>query len=186
MTREEIIEQVNTLLSEEFEIEQSEFAPEAVLKETLQLDSINLVDLVALVQYTYKITIPATDLLQFTPIDTSLMVGNIDAVNLVALRITDVAIEGTPTKTEGTNKEIIEEPHIADDDSSATNPPSPVRYTPQQTHKDTWLTTASRTVVSVGRSDPLSANLTALYQLKYEVKRKLKRSYREWKGHMSF
>ena len=62
MTREEIIEQVNTLLSEEFEIEQSEFAPDAVLKETLQLDSINLVDLVALVQYTYKITIPATDL----------------------------------------------------------------------------------------------------------------------------
>ena len=62
MTREEIIEQVNTLLSEEFEIEQSEFAPEAVLKETLQLDSINLVDLVALMQYTYKITIPATDL----------------------------------------------------------------------------------------------------------------------------
>ena len=62
MTRVEIIEQVNNLLSEEFEIEQSEFAPDAVLKETLQLDSINLVDLVALVQYTYKITIPATDL----------------------------------------------------------------------------------------------------------------------------
>ena len=62
MTREEIIEQVNNLLSEEFEIEQSEFAPDAVLKATLQLDSINLVDLVALVQYTYKITIPATDL----------------------------------------------------------------------------------------------------------------------------
>ena len=62
MTREEIIEQVNSLLSEEFEIEQSEFAPDAVLKETLQLDSINLVDLVALVQYTYKITIPATNL----------------------------------------------------------------------------------------------------------------------------
>ena len=62
MTREEIIEQVNTLLSEEFEIEQTEFAPDAVLKETLQLDSINLVDLVALVQTEYKITIPAADL----------------------------------------------------------------------------------------------------------------------------
>ena len=62
MTREEIIEQVNGLLSEEFEVEQSEFTPDANLKETLQLDSINLVDLVALVQYTYKITIPATDL----------------------------------------------------------------------------------------------------------------------------
>ena len=62
MTREEIIEQVNSLLAEEFEIEQTEFAPEATLKETLQLNSINLVDLVALVQYTYKVTIPATDL----------------------------------------------------------------------------------------------------------------------------
>ena len=58
MTREEIIEQVNTLLAEEFEIEESDFAPDAILKETLQLDSIKLVDLVALVQYTYKITIP--------------------------------------------------------------------------------------------------------------------------------
>ena len=49
-------------MAEEFEIEESDFAPDAILKETLQLDSINLVDLVALVQYTYKITIPATDL----------------------------------------------------------------------------------------------------------------------------
>ena len=62
MTRNEIIEQVNDLLEEEFEIEKSEFAPEASMKEVLQLDSINLVDLVALVQYTYKITIPAEDL----------------------------------------------------------------------------------------------------------------------------
>ena len=62
MTREEIIAKVNSLLAEEFEIEESEFAPDANLKDTLQLDSINLVDLVALVQYTYKITIPATDL----------------------------------------------------------------------------------------------------------------------------
>lgn len=62
MTREEIIQQVNSLLSEEFEIEQSEFTPDASLKDTLQLDSINLVDLVALVQITYKITIPVSEL----------------------------------------------------------------------------------------------------------------------------
>jgi acyl carrier protein len=62
MTREEIIAQVNSLLAEEFEIEESEFAPEANLKETLNLDSINLVDLIALVQMTYKITIPVEDL----------------------------------------------------------------------------------------------------------------------------
>ena len=61
-TREELITQVNSLLAEEFEIEESEFAPDANLKETLNLDSINLVDLIALVQFTYKITIPVEDL----------------------------------------------------------------------------------------------------------------------------
>ena len=62
MIRQEIINQVNSLLEEEFEVEQSEFAPDANLKETLGLDSINLVDLIALVQLTYKITIPVEDL----------------------------------------------------------------------------------------------------------------------------
>jgi len=52
------------MLAEEFEIEESEFTPDASLKETLQLDSINLVDLIALVQMTYKITIPVSDLKQ--------------------------------------------------------------------------------------------------------------------------
>lgn len=64
MTRNEIIEQVNSMLAEEFEVEESEFAPDASLKETLQLDSINLVDLIAMVQMTYKITIPVSDLKQ--------------------------------------------------------------------------------------------------------------------------
>ena len=62
MTREEIIEKVNSLLAEEFEVEESEFTPDANLKETLSLDSINLVDLIALVQFNYKITIPVEDL----------------------------------------------------------------------------------------------------------------------------
>lgn len=61
-TREEIIAHVNSILAEEFEIEESEFAPDANLKETLGLDSINLVDLIALVQFHYKVTIPVEDL----------------------------------------------------------------------------------------------------------------------------
>jgi acyl carrier protein len=64
MTRNDIIKQVNAMLAEEFEVEESEFAPDASLKETLQLDSINLVDLIAMVQMTYKITIPVSDLKQ--------------------------------------------------------------------------------------------------------------------------
>lgn len=62
MTREEIISQVNSLLAEEFEMDESTFTPDANLKETLELDSINLVDLVAVVQTTYKITIPVAEL----------------------------------------------------------------------------------------------------------------------------
>ena len=62
MTRQEIIEQVNNLLEEEFEVEQSEFISDANLKETLGLDSINLVDIIALVQMTYKVTIPVEEL----------------------------------------------------------------------------------------------------------------------------
>ncbi len=69
MTREEIIEKVNSLLAEEFEVEASEFAPEANLKDTLGLDSINLVDLIALVQFNYKITIPVEDLKKIQTFD---------------------------------------------------------------------------------------------------------------------
>ena len=49
MTREEIIEQVNSVLAEEFEIEDSNFAPDAVIYDTLELDSLSLVDLVAVI-----------------------------------------------------------------------------------------------------------------------------------------
>jgi acyl carrier protein len=69
MTRDEIKNHVNSLLAEEFEIEESEFAPDAALKETLGLDSINLVDLIALVQSEYKITIPVSDLPQIQTFD---------------------------------------------------------------------------------------------------------------------
>lgn len=69
MTKEEIKNHVNSLLAEEFEIEESEFTPDALLKDTLRLDSINLVDLIALVQQEYKITIPVSDLLQIQTFD---------------------------------------------------------------------------------------------------------------------
>ncbi len=62
MTREEIVAQVNDLLAEEFEVEASSFLPEANVKDTLHLDSLSLVDLVALIQQTYKVKIPVTEL----------------------------------------------------------------------------------------------------------------------------
>jgi acyl carrier protein len=62
MTRNEIIEHVNDLLAKEFEVEVSEITPEANVKETLMLDSLSLVDMVALLQFNYKITIPVNEL----------------------------------------------------------------------------------------------------------------------------
>ena len=62
MTRDDIVEKVNALLAEEFEVDATNFAPDANIKETLSLDSLSLVDLVAIIQQTYKIKIPVAEL----------------------------------------------------------------------------------------------------------------------------
>ncbi|MCL1615641.1 acyl carrier protein [Bacteroides sp. ET71] len=62
MTRQEIVEKVNSLLADEFEVDAALFTPEANVRETLQLDSLSLVDLVAIIQQTYKIKIPVGEL----------------------------------------------------------------------------------------------------------------------------
>lgn len=62
MTREEIVKQVNILLAEEFEVKAEALLPDADVKETLNLDSLSLVDLVALMQQVYKVKIPVTEL----------------------------------------------------------------------------------------------------------------------------
>lgn len=62
MTREEIVKQVNALLAEEFEVKEETLLPDANVKETLNLDSLSLVDLVALMQQMYKVKIPVTEL----------------------------------------------------------------------------------------------------------------------------
>lgn len=62
MTRQEIVEKVNSLLADEFEVDETLFIPEANVRETLQLDSLSLVDLVAIIQQTYKIKIPVGEL----------------------------------------------------------------------------------------------------------------------------
>ena len=61
MTLEEIIEKATVVLAEEFEIEQSEITPDASLKETLGLDSLDLVDVVVLVEQNFGVTLTAPD-----------------------------------------------------------------------------------------------------------------------------
>ena len=49
MTRNEIIEKVNGLLEEEFEIAPELLTPEASLKQDLEIDSLDFVDIVGLI-----------------------------------------------------------------------------------------------------------------------------------------
>ena len=47
---EELSAALRTAIADEFELEESVLAPEAPIKETLELDSLNLVDLIVLIE----------------------------------------------------------------------------------------------------------------------------------------
>jgi acyl carrier protein len=57
MNRQELISKVNEALAEEFEIEVSDITPDANIKETLDLDSLSLVDMVALIESEFGVKI---------------------------------------------------------------------------------------------------------------------------------
>lgn len=61
MTLEEIMEKATVVLAEEFEVEESAIIPEASLKETLGLDSLDLVDVVVLVEQHFGVTLVGPD-----------------------------------------------------------------------------------------------------------------------------
>lgn len=56
-----IIEKVDDFLIEEFEVEADEIAPEANLKETLDLDSLDYVDLVVAIEATFGVKLVGED-----------------------------------------------------------------------------------------------------------------------------
>ncbi|MDR1746656.1 MAG: acyl carrier protein [Tannerella sp.] len=64
MEKHELANQINEVLAEEFEIEVSDIHPDANIKDTLQLDSLSLVDMVALIESTFGIKIKGTEVIQ--------------------------------------------------------------------------------------------------------------------------
>ena len=62
MEKAELIQKINAAMAEEFEVEESVFTPEADIKSTLELDSLSLVDLVALVESNFGIKINGADI----------------------------------------------------------------------------------------------------------------------------
>lgn len=61
MTKKVIIEKINNFLIEEFEVEKEDISPEANLKESLELDSLDFVDLVVAVEFHFEIRLEGDD-----------------------------------------------------------------------------------------------------------------------------
>ncbi len=64
MTNEEIIEKIRTTLAEEFEIDIELIQPDAPLMQTLELDSLDLVDMVVLVEQNFGFHVTGQDFAQ--------------------------------------------------------------------------------------------------------------------------
>lgn len=61
MTKEVIIEKINDFLIDEFEVESDDISPEANLKDTLELDSLDFVDLVVAVESNFGVKLVGED-----------------------------------------------------------------------------------------------------------------------------
>lgn len=64
MTKEVIVEKINYFLVDEFEVEEEEIAPLANLKETLELDSLDFVDLVVAIEANFGVKLIGEDFLK--------------------------------------------------------------------------------------------------------------------------
>ena len=61
MEKNELISKVNEVLADEFEVEVSDITPEANIKETLQLDSLSIVDMIALIESNFGVKIQGSE-----------------------------------------------------------------------------------------------------------------------------
>lgn len=62
MEKQELVEKIVAALAEEFEVDEADIVPEASVKDTLELDSLSLVDLVALLDTNFGVKVKGTDL----------------------------------------------------------------------------------------------------------------------------
>ena len=61
MIDQALIEKINNVLAEEFEVDIETISPEAPLMQTLDLDSLDLVDMVVLIEHNFGFTVVAKD-----------------------------------------------------------------------------------------------------------------------------
>lgn len=64
MKKENLILRVREILAEEFEKDIEDLTPDANVKATLELDSLSLVDMVALIEAEFKVKVTGTEVAQ--------------------------------------------------------------------------------------------------------------------------
>ena len=64
MEKNELIAKMNSVLANEFEVEETEIAPEKEIKATLQLDSLSLVDMIAVIEEEFGVEIKGQSVAQ--------------------------------------------------------------------------------------------------------------------------
>ncbi len=68
MEKQEIIERINTFMVEDFEVDEQAITPEANLKETLDLDSLDYIDLVVAIEANFGFKVKPEDFQQMITI----------------------------------------------------------------------------------------------------------------------
>lgn len=61
MNKTELVSKINSILSEEFEVPEANILPEASIMDTLDLDSLDIVDIVVLVEKNFGIVMRKED-----------------------------------------------------------------------------------------------------------------------------
>jgi acyl carrier protein len=69
MDKATIIERVNAFLVEEFEVDPGKITPEANLRETLELDSLDYIDLVVVIESNFGFKVKPEDFVSITTFD---------------------------------------------------------------------------------------------------------------------
>lgn len=67
--KQELADALRNAISEEFEIEEEKITPDATIKETLDLDSLSLVDLIAIIEAESGVKLKGTDVTHIITFD---------------------------------------------------------------------------------------------------------------------
>jgi acyl carrier protein len=69
LTRERVVQIINDFIQEEFEVDKSKIVPSADLKSTLELDSLDYIDLVVVMEKNLHIKVDPADLIDIHTIE---------------------------------------------------------------------------------------------------------------------